>query len=80
MVVMFSHSSGNEGLACLPMGADALAALTTYYGPDRCEEASSCEAGEGSGAGGARRLGGGWGGGSETGGEWGYGRPHGRQT
>ena len=38
--------SGNEGLACLPMGADAFAALSIYVGPDRCEDASACEAGE----------------------------------
>jgi hypothetical protein len=33
---------GNEGLACLPMGADAYDKLIRYSGPDRC----ICGAGE----------------------------------
>jgi hypothetical protein len=31
------NTAGNGGLACLPMGSAAFAALTTYYGPPRCE-------------------------------------------
>ena len=29
--------SGNEGVACLPMGSAAFARLTEYLGPTRCE-------------------------------------------
>ena len=39
-----SPQNGENPVSCLPMGSAAFDALTTYYGPPRCE--GYCAAGE----------------------------------